>query len=211
MSEMPMLYGFDGSIYVRIVKMVLADKGVIYDQLQVNVVEGEPKKPDHLARHPFGKVPVLDIDGLRIRETDAICRYLDDSRPGPKLVPASASDRARMNEAISMVNSYGYSAMVGAAGYHLFPDFIGGQDDTAHAACLERLKTLIHSLMENKRDAAWLAGDEVSLADYFLAPGVFYLSLTPELQKLTSIADFNFWWKAMQALPAFSVTAPDVD
>ncbi|MHA7852339.1 glutathione S-transferase family protein [Roseovarius sp.] len=88
------LYGFDGSTYVRRVKMVLADKGMEYQQDQIDVLAGEPHKPEQLARHPFGKVPVLDIDGIRIRETDAICRYIEDARPEPGLIPADPRQRA---------------------------------------------------------------------------------------------------------------------
>ena len=108
MTDKPILYGFDGSTYVRTVRMVLMEKAVDYEQVQVNVLEGEPRDPEHLARHPFGKVPVLDIDGVRIRETDAICRYLDETLSGPSCIAGTPKDRARMNEAISLFNSYGY-------------------------------------------------------------------------------------------------------
>ena len=74
MSDTVTLYGFDGSTYVRTLRVVLAKKGIAYDQVPVNVLTGEQRSPEHLARHPFGKVPVLDIDGMRLRETDAICR-----------------------------------------------------------------------------------------------------------------------------------------
>ena len=53
------LYGFDGSTYVRTVRMLLAEKGAQYDQVPVHVLKGEPRQPEHLARHPFGKVPVV--------------------------------------------------------------------------------------------------------------------------------------------------------
>ena len=121
MTDKPILYGFDGSTYVRTVRMVLHEKAAEYDQVPVHVLNGEPRQPEHLARHPFGKVPVLDIDGVRIRETDAICRYLDETLSGPSFIPGTAKDRARMNESISLINSYGYGALVGVAGYHLFP------------------------------------------------------------------------------------------
>ena len=66
MSDMT-LWGFDGSTYVRTVKMVLAEKGVTdFKQVPLNVLKGEPKTPEHRERHPFGKVPVLDHDGARI-------------------------------------------------------------------------------------------------------------------------------------------------
>ena len=99
------LWGFDASTYVRTVKMVLAEKGVTqYKQVQLNVLKGEPKMPEHLERHPFGKVPVLDHDGMRILETTAIARYLNDVLPGKSLVPPTPKDRARMDMIISMID-----------------------------------------------------------------------------------------------------------
>ena len=98
------LWGFDGSTYVRTVKMVLAEKGVTqYKQVQLNVLKGEPKMPEHLERHPFGKVPVLDHDGMRILETTAIARYLNDVLPGRSLVPPTPKDRVRMDMIIGMI------------------------------------------------------------------------------------------------------------
>lgn len=210
MPDRPMLYGFDGSTYVRTVKMVLADKGIDFDQAQVNVLEGEPRQPEHLARHPFGKVPVLDIDGIRIRESAAICQYLEDTHPEPALVPGAPKHRAKMNEAISLINAYGYDALMGVAGYHLFPDLIGGQDDAAHAAAMDRSKTLLTLLIETKGDAAWLAGDQPTLADYFLAPILFYVSLTPDKDAVFGVPGVAAWWEAMQGVETFKATEPDL-
>jgi glutathione S-transferase len=210
MSDKPILHGFDGSTYVRTVRMVLADKGVAYDQVPVNVLEGEPRQPAHLARHPFGKVPVLDIHGLRIRETDAICRYLDETLPQPPLMPDNAKDRATANEAISVVGNYGYPALLGVAGYHLFPDLVGGKDDAALARNIEASKTALTLLMENKGDAPWLAGDRATLADYFLAPILFYVSLTPSAEKVMGVEGVSDWWSRMQQVESFQTTAPDL-
>lgn len=210
MADKPVLYGFNGSTYVRTVRMVLADKGVEYEQVPVNVLEGEPRQPEHLARHPFGKVPVLDIDGMRIRETDAICRYLDETLSGVSLVPDDPKDRARMNEAISLINSYGYGALVGVAGYHLFPDFIGGQNAEMRATCLENSKKLLSLLMENKKDNAWLAGEKPSLADYLLGPILFYVSLTPDADQLIGVPGVSAWWQAMNEISTFKATEPDL-
>lgn len=210
MSDKPKLYGFDGSTYVRTVRMVLADKGVDYDQVPVNVLAGEPRQPEHLARHPFGKVPVLDIDGMRIRETDAICRYLDETQQGPSVIPDNSKDRARMTEAVSLINSYGYPALLGVAGYHLFPDFIGGQNEEARAKALEESEKLLNLLMEIKGDSPWLAGDKPSLADYLLAPVLFYIALTPDAERLLGAAGVAAWWQAMQGVESFKATEPDL-
>lgn len=210
MTDKPTLYGFDGSTYVRTVRMVLADKGMQYDQVPVNVLAGEPRQPEHLARHPFGKVPVMDIDGLRIRETDAICRYLEDIAPEPALIPNDAKERARMNEAIGLIDSYGYGALVGVAGYHLFPDFIGGQNEEAREAALAASEKLLKLLMENKGEAKWLAGDTPTLADYFLGPIMFYVSLTPDAGAVMAVPGIAEWWEVMQAHDTFAKTAPDL-
>ena len=210
MSDKPVLYGFDGSTYVRTVRMLLRDKGVDYDQVPVNVLEGEPRQPEHLARHPFGKVPVLDIDGIRIRETSAICRYIEDTVEGPSLIPADPKARAKMNEAISLIDSYGYNALVGAAGYHLFPDFIGNPGEDVHKACVEDSIKLLTLLMDNKVSAAWLAGDQPSLADYWLGPIMFYVSLTPDADLLLGVPGVSDWWAALNELETFKETEPDL-
>lgn len=209
MSDKATLYGFEGSTYVRTVRMVLANKGVEYDQVPFNVLAGEPRQPEHLAWHPLGKVPVLDIDGMRIRETAAICRYLDETLPGPSLIPDNAKDRAHMSEAIGLINSYGYAALIGVAGYHLFPDFIGGQNEDARAAYLEDSEELLRLLMEIKGGSAWLAGSKPSLADYLLAPILFYISLTPDADRLLGMPGVSSWWQAMNGVESFKATEPD--
>ncbi|MEM7225594.1 MAG: glutathione S-transferase family protein [Pseudomonadota bacterium] len=210
MSDKPVLYGFDGSTYVRTVRMVLHEKGATYDQVPVNVLAGEPRQPEHLARHPFGKVPVLDIDGIRIRETDAICRYLDETLPGPSFIAETPKGRARMNEAISLINNYGYGALVGVAGYHLFPDFIGGANDDARRACLKDSETLLGLLMEIKAGDPWIAGGKPSLADFLLGPILFYVSLTPDAEQVMAVPGVADWWANINELVCFKKTEPDL-
>jgi len=210
MTVKPILYGFDGSTYVRTVRMVLMEKGAEYEQVPVDVLAGEPRQQEHLARHPFGKVPVLDIDGIRIRETDAICRYLDETLSGPSFVAGTPKDRARMNEAISLFNSYGYGALVGVAGFHLFPDFIGGANEDARAACLKDSEKLLGLLMEIKGDDTWIAGANPSLADFFLGPVLFYVSLTPDTKRLMAVPGVAAWWTAINEIESFKATEPDL-
>ena len=206
MSKMK-LWGFDGSTYVRTVKMLLAEKQYTdFEQVQVNVLAGEPKSAEHLSRHPFGKVPVLDHDGMRILETSAIARYLNDVLPGKSLVPATPKDRARMDLVLSVIDSYGYGALVGGvAAYHLFPDFVGGKNDDMHAAGMDNGKKAIALAMQTRGASPFIAGD-LSLADLYLAPIAFYLSLTPDMPELLAIEGFADWWARIQALKSFQDT-----
>jgi glutathione S-transferase len=142
--------------------------------VQVSVLAGEPRTAEHMARHPFGKMPLLDHDGVRILETSAITRYLNDVLPGKSLVPATPRDRARMDMVISLIDSYGYGALVGGvAAYHLFPDFVGGKNDAMHAAGLDNGKKAIALAMRTRGASPFIAGD-LSLADLHLAPIAFY-------------------------------------
>ncbi|MGJ7580511.1 glutathione S-transferase family protein [Variovorax sp. RHLX14] len=206
MAEMT-LWGFDGSTYVRTVKMLLAEKQFTdYEQVPLNVLKGEPKTPEHLARHPFGKVPVLDHAGVRILETSAIVRYLNDVVPGKALVPADPKDRARMDMTMGLVDSYGYGAMVGGiAAYYLFPDFVGGKNEAMHEDGIDNARKLVELLMKIRGDSQFIAG-ELSLADLYLAPIVAYVSMTPDMGGLTDIAGFGDWWEAVQGLESYEST-----
>lgn len=209
MAEKPVLYGFDGSTYVRSVRALMHAKGIDYDQVPVNVLEGEPRQPEHLERHPFGKVPVLDIDGMRLLETEAILQYLDETRGGPSFTPKDPKDRARMRMAIGLIDSYGYPALLGAVGYHLFPDFIGNPSEQQHNETLGEAQKILDLLMEKKGGDPWLAGSEISLSDLHLAPILFYVSLTPDKDRLIS-GPVAAWWERMQGVESFTATAPDL-
>jgi len=205
------LWGFDASTYVRTVKMVLAEKGFTdFEQVPLNVLAGDPKRPEHLERHPFGKVPVLDHDGLCILETSAIVRYLNDVLSGKSLIPATPRDRARMDMAIGLIDSYGYGALVGGvAAYHLFPDFVGGQHETMRDGGLNAGRKLLELLMKIRGGSTFIAG-ELSLADLYLAPIAFYISLTPDRETLFAVDSFADWWTRIQALPSFQATQPNL-
>ena len=209
MSEMT-LWGFNGSTYVRTIKMLLAEKQFSdFKQVPLNVLTGEPRQAEHLARHPFGKVPVLEHDGLRIVETAAIARYLNDVLPGPSLIPATPQARARMDMVIGVVDSYGYGALVaGIAAYHLFPDFVGGKNEAMRQSGIDNGSKVIEMAMKSKGSAPFIAG-ELSLADLFLAPIVFYVSLTPDMAGLLAIDGFAARWERIQALDSFKSTPPN--
>ncbi len=206
------LWGFDGSTYVRTVKMVLAEKQFTdFKQVQINVLKGEPKSPEHLERHPFGKVPVLDHDGQRILETSAIARYLNSVLPGKSLVPDDPRDAARMDMIIGLIDSYGYGALMGGvSAYHLFPDFVGGKNDSMREGGLRIGRQFVEFAMSTKGDSPFLAGKEPSLADLYLAPIAFYLSLTPDKDALFDVPGFADWWANIQALESFKSTQPNL-
>ena len=154
------LWGFNNSTYVRTVKMLLAEKGVTdFEQVPVNVLQGEPKSPEHLQRHPFGKVPVVDVDGFRVIETPAIAAYLDALLPGKTLIPTDLKAMARSAMTVSIVDSYGYMPLIGGVvAYHLFPDFVGGKDEAMHHKGSADGKTVLAEIMKLRGSDRFIAG-----------------------------------------------------
>src|SRR5260370_6799699 len=101
------LHGYRYSVYQRIARLALAEKGVAYEQ-----VEGNPFAPEvpaaYLALHPFGRVPALVDDGFALYETAAITRYIDRTFTGPALQPAEPRPLALMDQPTPGVAAYAY-------------------------------------------------------------------------------------------------------
>ncbi len=208
MSDKLTVYGFDESTYVRTVRMILAAKNAEYDLVPVDIMVGENKQPEHLARHPFAKIPVVDHGDLRLIETGAITRYLNDVLPGKSLVPGDARDRARMDMAICIHDSYGYGALIGLAAQHLFPEFVGGKNEEMRVDCLEKSRLVLTEIMKLRGDDPWIAGAEPSLADYLVAPVCCYVDMTEDAGAAFDVPGFADWWARVQGLDVYTSTAP---
>jgi glutathione S-transferase len=123
------VHSVPGSPYGRAVLVALEEKRAAY-----RVVPVAPKTlrlPEHLARHPFGRVPVLEHDDFRLYETQAILRYLDRALPGPTLTPPEPRSAARMDQLMGVNDWYlfqgagsviGFQRVVGPKLMGLTPD-----------------------------------------------------------------------------------------
>jgi len=93
-------------------RLSLAEKGVEYDLVPVDVFAKEGPPPGYLDRHPFGRIPAFEHAGFLLYETGAIARYIDEAFEGPKLQPADIGERARCNQLISIADNYAYPNLV---------------------------------------------------------------------------------------------------
>src|SRR5207248_8696703 len=100
----PIVYGPAGSTYVWSTRMALAEKGVAHELVEVGF--GQHREEPHLSRHPFAKVPAFEHDGLKLYETQAILRYIDEGFPVAPLQSTDLHQFSRMNQIIGIVDAY---------------------------------------------------------------------------------------------------------
>ena len=68
----------------RVVKMFMAEKGIDIPRVEVNLMAGENRQPDYVAKNPAGQMPALELDdGVILAEILPICEYLDEVHPTP--------------------------------------------------------------------------------------------------------------------------------
>ncbi|MEM7022357.1 MAG: glutathione S-transferase family protein [Pseudomonadota bacterium] len=207
----PTIYGPAYSTFARACRLALEEKGADYDLIEVDILSGANQTPEHLARQPFGKVPAFEHDGLKLYETDAIVRYIDDVFPGSGLVPPDAASRARMTQAMSVIGNYAYPCMIGQIFIQraVMPMIGNTSDEEAIAAAVPQAETSVAALEELINGNAYLAGDGLSLADLVFVPVYDYLSQTPEGQKiLESAPNLRRWWDTVSTRPSVEATKP---
>jgi maleylpyruvate isomerase len=91
------LHGFFRSSASWRVRIVLAFKGVAYDQVSLKLLKGEQRAPGYLALNPQGLVPALELDGGEVlTQSLAICEYLDEVVPQPPLLPSDPVGRSQV-------------------------------------------------------------------------------------------------------------------
>lgn len=113
----------------QVVRMFMAEKGLTIPTQDVDLMKGENRQAEHLARNPHGQMPALELDdGSCISEITAICEYLEDTNPTPPLIGSNPKEKAEtrmwtrrvdLNIVEPLTNGFRYSQ-----GLRLFKDRI---------------------------------------------------------------------------------------
>ena len=204
------LHGYHYSVYNRIARLALAEKGVVYERVEVNPFD--PVLPaGYLALHPFGRVPTLVHDGFVLYETGAITRYVDRAFPGPALQPGAPHALARMDQLIGVIDAYGYWPMVRQVFSHRVFRAAAGRpaDETEVAQGLAGSAKVLAALETLAVTDAFLVGPDLSLADLHVGAMVAYFTLAPEgAALLTDYPRLAAWWAKVGARASFAFTDP---
>jgi glutathione S-transferase len=89
------LYDFEPCPFGQKVRIVLAEKGLSYELIQVDLTQGEQRRPEFRRLNPFGRVPVLVDEDTTVYDSTIIAEYLEDEYPEPPLLPAVGSSALR--------------------------------------------------------------------------------------------------------------------
>ena len=202
------LHGYHYSVYRRIARLALAEKGVAYERVEVNPFAEIPA--DYLMLHPFGRVPTLVHDGFVLYETGAITRYVDRAFDGPSLQPGNPRTLARMDQLIGVIDSYGYWPMVRQVFSHrVFRAAAGRPVDEAEVALGLAGSAKVLAALEALAAGPFLAGPALSLADLHVGAMIAYFALAPEgMAMLGNHPRLAAWWATVSQRPSFISTDP---
>ena len=201
------VYGFAPSTYVRSARLALEEKGVDYE------LEALDFGSEELLRlHPFGKIPAFAHGDVRLYETSAIVRYVDENFDGPALQPSDASARAHMDQWISAFNCYFDPLLVRVLILErLVAPNRGRETDQARIdEALPEIENRLDVLERELGDGrAHIVGEDLTLADLFFAPPIAYVRMTPESERLLANRPaIGRWFDSVSARPSFAATQP---
>ncbi len=155
-------------------RIALNMAGIDYTAISIDLVKGEHKSPEHLARNPQGFVPVLEIDGLRMTQSLAILEYLDTTRDLGLLPkdPAARVQAQALAHAIAVDVHPVCNLQVAGYAIKLTEGRDGVREDWMRRFITPGLKAF-EELLGGYEQAPYSTGDSISLADICLMPQLY--------------------------------------
>lgn len=153
------LCGFRISNYHNKVRIALLEKGVPFEEDE-NVKPSQ--KDEYLAKSPMGKVPYLEVDGTRLRESSAILEYLEDTYPQKPLLPKKPIERARVRELVVFIELH-MELVVRRLYGGLF--FGGSISEETKLQVEKDIAKGVRALKAIARFDPYIAGKELTIAD----------------------------------------------
>ncbi len=200
------LHGYFRSTASYRVRIALALKGLTFEAVSHHLRRGEQRAPGFLALNPQGLVPALETAAGVLTQSLAICEYLDETYPEPRLLPTDSWQRAKVRAAAQVI----------ACDIHPVQNLkvldrlrAGGFDEAqvnawAQVTIAEGLDAFVQLLPDVS--ASFCFGEEPSLADLCMVPQLvnarrFGVADVPE--RLLMIE------RNCLTLPAFRQAAPE--
>jgi glutathione S-transferase len=201
------LCGFRISNYHNKVRIALLEKGIPFE-------EDENVKPSqdeaYLAKSPMGKVPYLEVNGTRIRESGVILEYLEDVYPQKPLLPKDPLERARVRELVVFIELHMELVV-----RPMYGSLAGGKpvSDERRQRVERDIAKGVRALKTVARFDPFIAGKDLSIAD---CAAFVHLPLVTLVTKhafgrdfLEDIPQVKPYLKMLGARPAFAKVNED--
>ena len=170
------LYTFYRSSAAFRMRIALNCKGIAYAPQTVNLPKDEHKQESYLAVHPQGLVPALEDGGKIYVQSLAMMEYLEETRPQPPLLPASAEDRAYVR-AVAQIIACEIHPLNNLRTLRYLKKSYRLDDEGVNVWyrhwIAEGLSGLEAFLVSSKKTGEYCYRDQVTLADCCLVPQVF--------------------------------------
>ncbi len=157
------LYDFLPCPFGQKVRIALAEKGLTYDLVQVDITKGENRHPEFFRLNPFGRVPVLVDEDTTVYDSTIINEYLEDEYPEPPILPlvGSSALRARARRLEDFADT-SFTPQVGQLMAEL-----GKPDAERNAERLQRLNQAVERVLDYLNQE--LAGQQFLATDFSVA------------------------------------------
>lgn len=171
------LWSFQHSPNPLKVRLALAELDVAYETIEVNLFRREHRKPEYVQINPHRKVPVLEDEGEKLWESNAILTYLGKTR-GRWL--SGAIDEAHLLrwmffESMHLAQQCGTLWWAEVVAPHFG---MPGTDATVIDEAVEELERSLGVLEDHFATHRFLRGDELTLADCSVGVAVAMLRRT---------------------------------
>jgi maleylacetoacetate isomerase len=170
-----LLYSYWRSSSSWRVRFALAVKKLKFETIPVNILKGETRGAEHVARNPAGHVPCLVVDGKTVIESVPIIELLDTLYPEPALYPKDIWEKTRVRTLVEVINS-GIQPMQNTdVQAQVSSDPAARKAWGAHfnAQGLAALEKLLEIYSKEGIRGKYTYGDTLTAADIFLVPQVY--------------------------------------
>ena len=192
------LYSMQRSGNCYKVRLALAQLGIPYQPIEIDILKGESRTPDFLAKNPNGRVPLMEVaPGRFLPESNAILWYIAGGTP---LAPEDRIDRAEAMQWM-FFEQHSLEPNIGAAWFWLTL-VRGGRELQQHALedWLENGYRALGVMEQHLKTHRFFAADRYTIADIALYG---YTHVAHECDyNLASFPAIRAWLKRVAAEPA---------
>jgi len=198
------LYSHSVAPNPRRVRIFAAEKGIDLMLEEVDILAGQTRKPEFLAKNSSGGVPVLELDdGSYLSESVAICRYLEGLQPEPNLLGRDVREEAEIERWNRRMELELFAA-IGRTVQNISPIFQGRfkqfpeYGEVQRALVYQRLERMDRELNGHK----FVAGDRFTIADITALVAIDFGGRLAEIKIAPELAHLIRWHETVSSRPS---------